>query len=37
MKSKILKYPPSLFHSKDAKEAFYIASKAKFASILLTH
>lgn len=37
MKSKLVKYPPSLFHSNDVKEAFHIASKAKFASIFLTH
>jgi predicted FMN-binding regulatory protein PaiB len=30
------KYPPSLFHSKDVEEAFHVASKAKFASIMLT-
>lgn len=28
-------YPPTLFHSKDVKEAFFIASKSKFASIFL--
>lgn len=31
------KYPPALYHSKNVDEAFYIASKTKFASIFLVH
>ena len=34
--SKLRKYPPSMFHSTNAKDAFKIADKTKFANLVLT-
>ena len=34
--SKLKKYPPSMFHSIEAKDAFKIADKTKFANLVLT-
>lgn len=34
--SKLKKYPPSIFHSIEAKDAFKIADKTKFANLILT-